>query len=93
MRKLILYTFLLFFTTNSIAQQLYGVQRGQRGYIPPPKYDNSAYISTINIYDELNKVLPKCVEIFALDEFEKEILKGLLLIKCQILHQAKRKLF
>tara|TARA_Y100000991_G_scaffold176340_1_gene138407 strand:- start:905 stop:1360 length:456 start_codon:yes stop_codon:yes gene_type:complete len=81
MRKLILYTFLLFFTTNSIAQQLYGVQRGQRGYIPPPKYDNSAYISTINIYDELNKVLPKCVEIFALDEFEKEILKGLLLKK------------
>ena len=58
------------------AQQVYGVQRGQRGYIPPPKYEASVYITTLNAYEELEKVLPKSVEVFSLDDFEKEIFKG-----------------
>ena len=72
---------LLVFSSNMLAQQLYGPQRGQRGYIPPPKYEASAYISTINAYEELEKVLPKSVETFNLDDFEREIFKGLLLEK------------
>ena len=80
MRRLILFIFLFSFY-NGVCQQLYGPQRGQRGYILPPKYEASVYITTINAYEELNKVLPKCVEIFLLDDFEKEILKGLLLKK------------
>jgi|TARA_B100001939_G_scaffold202441_1_gene174013 hypothetical protein len=64
-----------------IAQQVYGVQRGQRGYIPPPKYEASVYVTTINAYEELEKVLPKSVETFNLDDFEREIFKGLLLEK------------
>ena len=80
MKKIILF-FLLFYSSNIFAQQLYGVQRGQRGYIPPPKYEPSVYITTINSYEELEKVLPKSVNLFALDDFEKEILKGLLLKK------------
>ena len=80
MKKIFLFI-LLVSSSNLIAQQVYGIQRGQRGYIPPPKYEASAYISTINAYEELEKVLPKSVEIFKLDDFEREIFKGLLLEK------------
>ena len=80
MKKIVLFVFLIC-GFNSIAQQVYGVQRGQRGYIPPPKYEASAYINTVDAYEELDKILPKCVEVFTLDDFEKEILKGLLLEK------------
>ena len=38
MKKIILFS-LLIFSSNVIAQQVYGAQRGQRGYIPPPKYE------------------------------------------------------
>ena len=80
MKKVILFILLLY-SSNIFAQQLYGVQRGQRGYIPPPKYEASVYITTLNVYEELEKVLPKSVEVFSLDDFEKEIFKGLLLEK------------
>ena len=90
MKRLILFILLLSFT-NSFAQQVYGVQRGQRGYIPPPKFESSVYVTTINTYDELNKILPKCVEIFMLDDFEKEILKGLLLEKFENYNQIVEK--
>ena len=80
MKRLTLLLFLI--TLNNIySHQVYGVQRGQRGYIPPPKYEASVYITTINAYEELEKVLPKSVEVFNLDDFEKEIFKGLLLKK------------
>ena len=80
MKKVILFILLLY-SSNIFAQQVYGVQRGQRGYIPPPKYEASVYITTLNVYEELEKVLPKSVEVFSLDDFEKEIFKGLLLEK------------
>ena len=80
MKNIFLFT-LLIFSSNIFAQQVYGIQRGQRGYIPPPKYEASVYITTLNAYEELEKILPKSVEIFSLDDFEKEIFKGLLLEK------------
>ena len=80
MKKVILFILLLY-SSNIFAQQVYGVQRGQRGYIPPPKYEASVYITTLNAYEELEKILPKSVEVFSLDDFEKEIFKGLLLEK------------
>ena len=79
--KNIFLLFILVFSSNTLAQQLYGPQRGQRGYIPPPKYEASVYITTLNAYEELEKILPKSVEVFSLDDFEKEIFKGLLLEK------------
>ena len=72
---------LFFFSIQLFSQQVYNVQRGQRGYVPPPKYEASAYITTLDIYEELNAVLPVCVEVFNLDEFETQILKGMLLKK------------
>ena len=79
--KNIFLLFILVFSSSTLAQQVYGVQRGQRGYIPPPKYEASVYITTLNAYEELEKILPKSVEVFSLDDFEKEIFKGLLLEK------------
>ena len=79
--KFLSFTTILLFTAQSFSQQLYNVQRGQRGYIPPPKYEASAYITTLDVYEELNVVLPMCVAAFSLDEFEKQILKGMLVKK------------
>ena len=72
---------ILFFSVQLFSQQVYNIQRGQRGYIPPPKYEASAYITTLDVYEELNKVLPVCITTFSLDEFESQILKGMLLKK------------
>jgi len=79
--KFLIFFFILSFSIQSFSQQLYNVQRGQRGYIPPPKYEASAYITTLDVYEELNKVLPVCITTFSLDEFESQILKGMLLKK------------
>ncbi len=79
--KFLSFTTILLFTAQSFSQQLYNVQRGQRGYIPPPKYEASAYITTLDVYEELDNVLPVCVASFSLDEFETQILKGMLLKK------------
>ena len=81
--KFLTFIAILFFSTQSFSQQLYNVQRGQRGYIPPPKYEASAYITTLDVYEELNMVLPMCVASFSLDEFETQILKGMLLKKLE----------
>ena len=79
--KFLIFFLISSFSIQSFSQQLYNVQRGQRGYIPPPKYEASAYITTLDIYEELNKVLPVCITTFSLDEFESQILKGMLLKK------------
>jgi len=79
--KFLTFIAILFFSTQSFSQQLYNVQRGQRGYVPPPKYEASAYITTLDVYEELNIVLPMCVSSFSLDEFETQILKGMLVKK------------
>lgn len=61
------------------AQQIDGIQRGQRGYVPPPKQSFKTYFELKDPYEETNIILPKCVEAFKLDAFEKEILKSILI--------------
>ena len=91
MKKVTLFILLLC-SSNTFAQQVYGVQRGQRGYIPPPKYEASVYITTLNAYEELEKVLPKSVEVFSLDDFEKEIFKEITDFDYEILSKRMREL-
>ena len=79
--KFLSFITILFFSVQSFSQQVYNVQRGQRGYVPPPKFEASAYITTLDVYEELNVVLPMCVASFSLDEFETQILKGMLVKK------------
>lgn len=66
---------------NIKAQQADRVQRGQRGYIPPAKPDGAAFVELKDPNYEVSIMLPKCVETFRLDDFEKEIVKGMLLKK------------
>ena len=87
--KFLSFIAILFLSVQSFSQQLYNVQRGQRVYIPPPKYEASAYITTLDVYEELNVVLPMCVAAFSLDEFEKQILKGLNLIANDLIEGVK----
>ena len=67
----------VFQTVN--AQQVDRIQRGQRGYTPPPKVNHETYIELKDPYEATNIILPKCVEAFKLDDFEKEILKNILI--------------
>ena len=64
-----------------MAQQPNRIQRGQRGYIPPPKYSNSAFIDLKEPQEETKIILLKCDEVFNLDAFQKEILKSMLIKK------------
>lgn len=61
------------------AQQVDRIQRGQRGYTPPPKVNYETYIELKDPYEATSIILPKCVEAFELDAFEKEILKNILI--------------
>ena len=73
----------IFVLANSFifSQSVYNTQRGQRGYSPMPRYDNTPYVSALDVYEELNKILPKSTIEFNLDEFEVQILKGYLIYK------------
>ena len=60
-RPLVLVLFFLFsISSYSQINNMYRPDRGQRGYTPMPKYDSSAYVSTLNIYNELDTILRKC---------------------------------
>ena len=63
-------------------QQLNQIQRGQRGYSPPPLIMNEeTYSELVDPYDEVDKMMPKCVAVLNLDAFEQEIIKGMLIKK------------
>jgi len=84
MKKILLLAFIGVLSTSFqdlSAQQAYRTQRGQRGYTPPPKAPSDAYIEIKDPYEVTSMMLPKCVEAFSLDDFEKEILKGMLIKK------------
>jgi len=82
--KFILFVLGILFFHNTIdAQQANRVQRGQRGYVPPPKFNNDAYIDKKDPHEEAAIIVPVCVEAFSLDAFQKEIFKGLLMQKIE----------
>lgn len=74
----ILLTAFLVLVTAISAQNMGRVQRGQRGYTPPPVDNTKTYIELKEVHEEVSKMLPVCVNEFSLDDFEKEILKSLL---------------
>ena len=85
MKKLYFYlTMTLFFCVTQVVNAQYGnpyQQRQQRSYTPPPSVNIESSTELMNPHDQVNIILPKCVEAFKLDAFEKEITKGLLLKK------------
>ena len=66
---------------SATAQQIDGRQGSQRGFEPTQNIDSDTYIGLKDPYEETNIILPKCIEEFKLDAFEKEIFKGLLIKK------------
>ncbi len=68
----------LLMTIQAFAQQPTTIQRGQRGYVTPMQIDNSAYITVKEPMEEAKRVLAKCTSSFGLDDFQQEILKGML---------------
>jgi hypothetical protein len=82
MKKIVLLVVFGVFFNVSYAQQVDRIQRGQRGYIPPPiATNNDAYIEIIEPFEEVEKMMPKCISVLKLDAFEQEIIKGMLLKK------------
>ena len=73
--------FIFFMTFTSTAQQANNVQRGQRGYTPPPKYNASTFIELHEVHEESLMILSKCEKPFNLDAFQKEIMKSMLIKK------------
>ena len=65
----------------SFAQNLGQIQRGQRGYVPPMELNSETYIEVVEPFDEVEKMMPKCIAVLKLDAFEQEIIKGMLLKK------------
>jgi len=78
MRSIFLFIILIGGIHLSNAQQANRIQRGQRGYTPPPRLNTNAFIEVKDVQQELAIILPKCEEIFGLDTFEKEIMKNIL---------------
>jgi len=66
---------------TAFAQQANNVQRGQRGYVPPPKYNASTFIELHEPHEETVLIMSKCEDVFQLDAFQKEIMKSMLIKK------------
>lgn len=81
-KRLFLYLILVCFSSTFLmAQQPTVVQRGQRGYVPPPKYKTSTFIELKDPQKETEIILAKCNESFILDAFQNEIIKSMLIKK------------
>ncbi|MBT8253100.1 MAG: hypothetical protein HKN00_09135 [Flavobacteriaceae bacterium] len=70
-------------TGSTFAQQIGNVQRGQRGYAPSIQYNESTYIEIKDPVKESQRILEKCLEVFALDAFQQEIFKGMMTKKIE----------
>lgn len=81
MKKLGLLIVLGVFLNVGYAQQADQIQRGQRGYSPPMKLNDETYIELVDPFDEVDKMMPKCIAELKIDAFEQEIIKAMLLKK------------
>lgn len=81
MKKIVFLIVLAGIMQIGFAQQANQIQRGQRGYSPPIRLNEETYIDLVDPYEEIEKMMPKCVAALNLDAFEQEIVKGMLVKK------------
>lgn len=84
MKKTYLFALIIMgcFTFQTLqAQKANLPQRGQRGYVPQSRFEPNTFIELVDPNEEVSRMLPKCIEEFTLDDFEKEILKSMLISK------------
>ena len=65
------------------AQQADRIQRGMRGYTPPPRLAQGAYIDTKDPQETTDYIIQKCVEELKIDDFQKEIMKNMVYKKIE----------
>ena len=85
MLKNILLSFLFVIAGSflSQAQQADNVQRGQRGYVPPIRYNQTTYIELKDPIEETDRIIAKCITELSLDDFQKEIMKNMVMKKIE----------
>jgi len=81
MKKIVFLVVLAGIMQIGFAQQADQIQRGQRGYAPPLILNEETFIELVDPYDEVDKMMPKCIAELGLDAFEQEIIKGMLIKK------------
>lgn len=74
---------LFFFGNATYAQQADRIQRGQRGYVPPPKFSNKTFIELHDVAVETDYIVNMAVKEYGLDDFQKEILKNMVTKKLE----------
>ena len=83
MKRIVLLVLFFIGMQSSFAQQADRIQRGQRGYVPPPKYSKGTYIEIKDPQQEAAIIIPKCEQEFGLDDFQKEIMKSMIIKKIE----------
>ena len=79
----ILFLGLICICSTVFGQKADQIQRGQHGYSPSIEYASGAFIELKDPYEEAMLIVPKCAEAFALDAFQKEILKSMIIRKVE----------
>jgi len=72
-------SFFCIFENPTFAQDVYRIQRGQRGYTPPPTpIKTSHYDEKRDANSIANEQLPVYAEALQLDDFQKELVKNMI---------------
>ena len=82
--QLILLVAIMTFSGQLItAQQADRIQRGMRGYTPPPRLQQGTYIDTLDPQEQTEIIIQKCEEELKIDDFQKEIMKNMVFKKIE----------
>ena len=76
--RLLIFCFICVFGFASKAQNLNQIQRGQRGYTPPPLEQDEKKISVENSLADIDEKMARYQVVFALDAFELAVLKNII---------------
>ena len=83
MLKNILLLLILTLSPMIHAQQINGMQRGQRGFTPPARDSQASFVKLKDPAEETNRMIAKCEEALQIDDFQKEILKNIMMKKLE----------
>lgn len=82
--QLILLVAIMTFSGQLIhSQQADRIQRGMRGYTPPPRLQQGTYIDTQDPQEQTEIIIQKCEEVLKIDDFQKEIMKNMVYRKIE----------
>ena len=77
-KNIVVAFFFALLTTGAFAQNLNGVQRGQRGYTPPPLEQEKKARAVENTLANINEKMDMYEAEFSLDAFEKAVMRNMI---------------